>query len=169
MGQFSVGLGANAPETVNVVVEIPKGSTNKYEIDHETGVVKLDRVLFSPLFYPCDYGFIPETLYSDGDPLDALVILTHPTFPGCIVEAKPIGALGMRDEKGVDDKIICVATKDPRYSDIDDLDDLSEHLRREIVHFFAVYKELEEKAVEVLGWNTKIKAHQIIMDFRTSK
>ena len=169
MGQFSVGIGANIPKTVNVVVEIPKGSTNKYEIDHETGIVKLDRVLFSPLFYPCDYGFIPETLYSDGDPLDALVILTHPTFPGCIVEAKPIGALGMRDEKGVDDKIICVATKDPRYSDIDDLDDLSEHLRREIVHFFAVYKELEEKAVEVLGWNTKAKAHQIIMDFRTSK
>jgi inorganic pyrophosphatase len=169
MGQFSVGLGAHAPETVNVVVEIPKGSTNKYEIDHETGVVKLDRVLFSPLFYPCDYGFIPETLYSDGDPLDALVILTHPTFPGCIVEAKPVGALGMRDEKGVDDKIICVATKDPRYSDIDDLDDLSEHLRREIVHFFAVYKELEEKSVEVLGWKTKAKAHQIIMDCRISK
>ncbi|MBA3726253.1 MAG: inorganic diphosphatase [Armatimonadetes bacterium] len=164
-----VGVGANAPNTVNVIVEIPKGSTNKYEIEHDTGLVRLDRVLYSPLFYPCDYGFIPETLYSDGDPLDALVLLTHPTFPGCIVDAKPIGVLGMRDEKGRDDKIICVATRDPRFSDMEDLDDLSEHVRREIVHFFEVYKQLEEKSVEILGWDTKGEARRLIEEFRVAK
>src|SRR5437773_1351596 len=100
-----VGLGERAPEIVNTIIEIPKGSTNKYEIDRETGIVRLDRVLFSPLFYPCDYGYVPQTLYTDGDPLDALVLLTHPTFPGCVVEAKPLGVLAMKDEKGSDDKI----------------------------------------------------------------
>lgn len=164
-----VGVGTNAPSTVNVIVEIPKGSTNKYEIEHDTGLVRLDRVLYSPLFYPCDYGFIPETMYSDGDPLDALVLLTHPTFPGCIVDAKPIGVLGMRDEKGRDDKIVCVATKDPRFSDMEELTDLSEHVRREIVHFFEVYKQLEEKSVEILGWDTKDEARRLIEEFRIAK
>ncbi len=164
-----LGLGERAPEIINTIIEIPKGSTNKYEIDRETGIVRLDRVLFSPLFYPCDYGYVPQTLYTDGDPLDALVLLTHPTFPGCVVEAKPLGVLAMKDEKGKDDKIICVATRDPRYNEMKELDDLGEHLRREIVHFFEVYKHLEEKSVDVLGWHPKEKAHSIIQDFRLDK
>lgn len=161
-----VGIGEKAPEIINTIIEIPKGSTNKYEIDRETGVVRLDRVLFSPLFYPCDYGYVPQTLYTDGDPLDALVLLTHPTFPGCVVEAKPLGVMHMKDEKGKDDKIICVGIKDPRFNNMKKLDDLGEHLRREIVHFFEVYKTLEEKSVEVKGWSDREDALQIITKFR---
>lgn len=163
-----VSIGDKAPEVVNTIIEIPKGSTNKYELDPDSGLVRLDRVLYSPLFYPCDYGYIPQTLYSDGDPIDVLVILTHPTFPGCVVESKPVGVLEMRDEKGRDDKIICIATRDPRFAELSALDDLSEHARREIVHFFEIYKQLEEKSVEVIGWQPKETAHRIIEEFRTN-
>ena len=166
MNLTAVPLGPDAPNRVNVVIEIPKGSTNKYEIDPKSGIIKLDRVLFSPLFYPCDYGYIPQTLYSDGDAIDALVLLTHPTFPGCVVESRPIGVLKMSDEKGQDDKIICVATKDPRFAEVETLDDVSEHMRREIVHFFEVYKSLEEKSVYVLGWAGKDEALRIIELFK---
>src|ERR1044071_8425401 len=115
MSLLEVQIGKHAPEVVNTIIEIPRGSTNKYEIDLQSGMLKLDRVLYSPLFYPFDYGYIPQTKYLDGDPLDVLVLISHPPFPGCIVEAKPIGVLDMRDEKGPDAKILCVATKDPRY------------------------------------------------------
>lgn len=169
MNLFDVPIGSRAPEVVNTVIEIPKGSTNKYEVDPETGLIRLDRVLYSPLFYPFDYGFIPQTKYLDGDAIDALVLLLHPTFPGCIVEAKPVGVLHMHDEKGRDEKIICVATKDPRFSPRKSLKDLNEHSKKEIVHFFEVYKTLEEKEVEVDGWADVEEAIALIEQFRTDK
>jgi len=153
MSLLEVPIGPNPPEVVNVVVEIPRGSTNKYEVDSKTGVIKLDRVLFSPLFYPFDYGYIPQTLYIDGDPLDALVILSHPTFPGCVVEAPPLGGLAVSDDKGKDEKLLCVATHDPRFANRHSLRDITEHTKKEIIHFFEVYKELEEKSVNVQGWH----------------
>ncbi|KAA0228617.1 MAG: Inorganic pyrophosphatase [Fimbriimonadales bacterium] len=166
MSLANVEIGDLAPDVVNCIIEIPKGSSNKYEIDMESGVVRLDRVLYSPLFYPYDYGFIPQTIYTDGDPLDLLVLISHPTFPGCVVEVRPIGILGMRDEKGRDDKVLAVATRDPRFSGIMSLEDLGEHTRKEIVHFFEVYKELEDKTVEVLGWEGAETAKELISRFR---
>lgn len=157
--------GDRSPIIVNTVIEIPKGSSNKYEVDKETGLVRLDRVLYSPLFYPCDYGYIPGTLYSDGDPIDVLVLLSHPTFPGCIVESRPIGVLCMTDEKGRDDKILCVAARDPRFETIKILADIGEHFQKEIVHFFEVYKALEEKEVDVVGWASIEVAHTAIQEF----
>jgi len=153
MELLKVPIGPGSPRVVNVVVEIPRGSTNKYELDVETGMLKLDRVLYSPLFYPFDYGFIPQTLYIDGDPMDALVMLSHPTFPGCVIESKPVGVLQMRDDKGQDEKILCVAVSDPRFSQWNSLQDVQEHTQKEIIHFFEVYKALEEKSVEVVGWH----------------
>lgn len=164
MNRFDVGAGDRAPRVVNVVVEIPKGSSNKYEVDKQTGLVRLDRVLYSPLFYPCDYGYIPGTMYSDGDPLDTLVLLTHPTFPGCVLDARPIGVLCMRDEKGRDDKVLSVGARDPRYARIKSLDGVGEHTLREIEHFFDVYKELEDKEVEVLGWDGADAARKMIQE-----
>ena len=128
---------------IEVVVEIPKGSRNKYEMDHDSGAIWLDRHLFTAMSYPADYGFIPHTLAEDGDPLDILLLLDEPTFPGCHVRARPIGVFRMRDDKGIDAKILCVPADDPRWSDIQDLDDVRPHLRNEIRHFFEAYKELE--------------------------
>src|ERR1043165_1172163 len=127
MSLLQVPLGKQAPEVINTIIEIPRGSTNKYEIDPDSGMLKLDRVLYSPLFYPFDYGYIPQTLYLDGDPLDVLVLVSHPTFPGCIIEASAIGVLEMRDEKGPDEKILCVSTKDPRYSYRKDISQVNNH------------------------------------------
>jgi len=128
---------------IHVIIEIPRGSRNKYEIDHEHGRVFLDRRLFTATTYPADYGFVPETLAGDGDPLDALVLLEDPTFPGCWVRSRPVGMLVMHDEAGEDAKIICVPPDDPRWDDIKDLTDLSASLRAEIKHFFDVYKLIE--------------------------
>ena len=128
---------------VEVVIEVPRGSRNKYEFDHERHVMHLDRRLFSATVYPADYGFIPETLAEDGDPLDALVLLEEPVFPGCWVQARPVGIFWMEDEKGPDAKIICVPLGDPRWDQVRDLDDMPTHLRSEIHHFFDVYKALE--------------------------
>jgi inorganic pyrophosphatase len=166
---LDVPIGPEAPLVFNTVIEIPKGSTNKYEVDKETGLVKLDRVLYSPLFYPFDYGYIPQTHYLDGDPIDVLVLLLHPTFPGCIVEAKAIGVLEMRDDKGPDEKILCVATKDPRYNYRKSINDINEHTLKEIIHFFEVYKQLEEKDVDVIGWNDVGVAVQLIDKYRTDR
>lgn len=166
MSLLNAKIGENAPESFNVVIEIPRGSTNKYEVDKDTGLIRLDRVLYSPLFYPFDYGYIPETHYLDGDPVDALVLITHPTFPGCIIEASPIGVLEMTDENGPDEKVMCVAVKDPRYGYRKSLDQLNEHTTKEITHFFEVYKQLENKFVEIKGWKDRETAMQIIRDFR---
>ncbi len=126
-----------------VVIEIPRGSRNKYEIDHHDGRVYLDRRLFTATTYPADYGFVPDTLGGDGDPLDALVLLEDPVYPGVWVEARPVGVLYMQDEAGEDAKLICVPPKEPRWADVNDLEDLTPALRAEIKHFFEVYKMLE--------------------------
>jgi len=142
-----------APDHIEVFVEIPRGSRNKYEFDHERGCIRLDRRLFSATFYPADYGFIPETLAEDGDPLDALVLLDEPTFPGCLVDARPVGVFWMTDEHGPDAKVICTAVGDPLWTAVADIEDLPPHLTREIAHFFDVYKELEPgKSTDVGGF-----------------
>ncbi len=138
---------------VEVIVEIPQGSRNKYEMDHDSGAIWLDRHLFTATTYPADYGFIDHTLAEDGDPLDAMVLLDEPTFPGCHIMARPIGVFWMSDEMGPDAKVLCVPAKDPRWSHIQDLDDLLPHLKQEIHHFFEVYKALEpRKHTEVRNW-----------------
>ncbi|MCD6463060.1 MAG: inorganic diphosphatase [Thermotogae bacterium] len=149
-----------------VMVEIPKGSRNKYEFDKERKVIKFDRILFSAVHYPCDYGFILDTLAEDGDPLDALVLVWEPTFPGCLIDVKPVGLFKMWDEKGRDEKILCVPLKDPLWNYIEDLNDVPPHLLKEIEHFFSIYKELEEKVTEVEGWGSKAEAIEIIKKAR---
>jgi len=128
---------------VEVIIEIPKGQRNKYELDHASGRIRLDRMLFTSTRYPSDYGFIEDTLADDGDPLDALVLLDEPTFPGCLITCRVIGMFRMRDEKGLDDKVLCVPATDPRWTHLQDIDDVPEFDRLEIQHFFEVYKELE--------------------------
>jgi inorganic pyrophosphatase len=139
----------------DVVIEIPKGSRNKYEVDHDTGRVKLDRYLFTSMGYPTDYGFIENTLGEDGDPLDALVLLAEPLFPGCLVEARPVGMFQMEDEAGGDDKVLCVPAGDPRWDHIQGLDDISSFELEAIKHFFVHYKDLEPnkwvKAADFVG------------------
>ena len=138
---------------IEVVVEIPRGSRNKYEIDHATGAVWLDRRLFTATQYPADYGFVPHTLADDGDPLDVLVLLDEPTFPGCHLWARPVGVFWMRDEKGADAKVLCVPSGDWRWDKVQDLGDMPEHLLDEIGHFFDVYKALEkDKGTDTRGW-----------------
>lgn len=149
-------------ETIDVVIEIPKGSRNKYEYDHDRGIVRLDRRLLSAMTYPADYGFVPDTLAEDGDPLDALVLLEEPTFPGVWVKARPVGLFRMRDEAGPDAKIICVPD-DPRWENVQEIDDLPETLRAEIEHFFQVYKTLESgKESKTLGYEGKQSAYDEI-------
>ncbi|GBC73534.1 Inorganic pyrophosphatase [archaeon HR04] len=156
--------GEHIPEIVNVIVEIPKGSQNKYEYDKDKNVIKLDRVLFSPLHYPGDYGLIPRTLAEDGDPLDALVLVSNPTYPGVLIQARPIGLLRMVDSGMKDDKILCVAKDDPRYEGYKSMMDMEEHVLKEIAHFFQVYKQLEGKEVEVIGWKDADEAKQVILN-----
>ncbi|WP_457615030.1 inorganic diphosphatase [Methanopyrus sp.] len=155
--------GPNPPDVVYAVIEIPRGSRNKYEYDEERGFFKLDRVLYSPFHYPLDYGFIPRTLYDDGDPLDILVIMQDPTFPGCVIEARPIGLMKMLDNDDQDDKVLAVPTEDPRFKDFKDLDDVPKHLLDEIAHMFSEYKRLEGKETEVLGWEGADAAKEAIV------
>jgi inorganic pyrophosphatase len=152
--------------TIDVVVEIPKGSRNKYEYDYEEKMIRYDRMIFSSMHYPSDYGFVPETLAEDGDALDALVLLSEPTFPGCIIETHPIGLFRMRDEKGPDAKLICVPISDPVWSKITSLEELNPHLLKEIEHFFQVYKDLEKKKVGIEGWENKEAAYKAIVSSR---
>ena len=149
---------------LTVVVEIPKGSRNKYEYDKEKGYFRLDRVLHSPVHYPVDYGYFEDTLGSDGDPLDALVLLLEPTFPGCHITVKPIGYLQMTDDKGEDQKILCVPTSDPVWNYINDINEVPQHLLKEIEHFFNVYKVLEKKKTLVEGWRDRKDAERIIKE-----
>lgn len=153
-----------AQEPVVALVEVPKGSRNKYEYDERTGQLRLDRVLYSPLHYPADYGFILGTLAEDGDHLDALIVTYEPTFPGCLVPVRPVGVLDMRDEKGRDQKILAVPTVDPRFSEVADLSDLPKHFLAEIEHFFQVYKTLEAKDTEIYGWAGAAEAHRILAE-----
>jgi inorganic pyrophosphatase len=145
-------------------IEIPKGSRNKYEYDEGIHEVILDRFLASSTVYPTDYGYLIGHRGRDGDPLDALVCVSEATFPGCVIPVKPIALFKMRDEKGVDDKIICVPLHDPGWNGLEELEDLPETLRKEIPHFFSVYKDLEEKPVEVEGWRSREEALEVIED-----
>jgi len=145
-------------EVVEVLVEIPKGSRNKYEYDKERGMIKYDRMLFSSVHYPSDYGYIINTLAEDGDALDALVLLGESTFPGCLIDAKPVGLFKMWDEKGVDYKILCVPIADPQWNWVCELEDVPAHLLREIEHFFQIYKDLEDKKTGVEGWEDRSHA-----------
>ena len=147
----------------DVTIEIPKGSRNKYEVDHETGRIRLDRRLFTSTAYPTDYGFIENTLGQDGDPLDAMVILQQPTFPGCIIACRAIGMFRMTDEKGGDDKVLCVPAFDPRHEHLRDIHHLAEFDRLEIQHFFETYKDLEPgKSVEGAEWTGREGAEEEI-------
>ncbi|MEO8254394.1 MAG: inorganic diphosphatase [Flavobacterium sp.] len=150
--------------TFDVLIEIPRGSRNKYEYDFEIKRMRFDRMLFSSMMYPADYGFIPETLALDGDPLDVLVLINEPTFPGCVIEVKPIGVFHMADDKGPDEKIICVPVSDPIWNSLNDLCDMNPHLVKEIEHFFQVYKDLENKKVDVEGWGDLAEAKKIIKE-----
>lgn len=148
---------------IEVFIEVPQGSRNKYEMDHHTGRIRLDRMLFTSTRYPLDYGFIPDTLAEDGDPLDALVMLDEPTFPGCLVLARPVGVFWMNDEHGPDAKILTAPARDPRYTAMRDLADVPEYLTAEIGHFFEIYKELEPgKSTDVRGWQGCAAASQVI-------
>jgi inorganic pyrophosphatase len=137
---------------LNVLIEIPAGSKNKYEFDKDLNAFALDRVLFSSVQYPYDYGFVPNTLADDGDPLDGMVIMDQPTFPGCVIPARPIGMLIMIDGGDRDEKILCVPAKDPRYNDVKTLSDIAPHRLEEIAEFFRSYKNLEKKVTEIRGW-----------------
>ena len=150
----------------DVTIEIPKGARNKYEVDHATGRIRLDRMLFTATRYPADYGYIEETLGEDGDPLDALVLLDEPTWPGCLVAARPIGMFHMRDEAGGDDKVMCIPSDDPRMAHLKDLPDIGDFHRLEIQHFFETYKDLEPgKSVEGAHWVGREEAED---EIRTS-
>lgn len=155
-------IGKNYPEEINAVIEITKGSQNKYEYDEKADVIKLDRVLHSSLFYPTDYGFIPETRSEDGDHLDVLIYSTTTFFPGAVIQVKPIGLLKMVDGGENDLKILSIVKGDPRLAHIDTLKDAGEHLQKEIIHFFSEYKKLENKEVKVDGWYDKEAAWQEI-------
>jgi inorganic pyrophosphatase len=155
--------GPRVPDVVHAIVEIPKGSRNKYEYDLEMNVFRLDRVLYSSIHYPAAYGFIPGTLYEDGDPVDVLVFIDQPLHVGILVEVRPVGILRMRDEKGSDDKIISVAINDPTYSPITDVRQLPKHLLVEIEHFFTSYKELEGKHTLSFGWSSAGAAKKAIL------
>jgi inorganic pyrophosphatase len=169
MSLYNLPVGEKAPEEVTAVIEIPRGSSNKYEYDAEFNIFRLDRALYSPLFYPFDYGWIPGTMSADGDPLDVLVIGSHPTFPGCVVNCRPLGVLMMRDEKGADEKILARLVHDPRFHGVRRLDHVSEHILKEIEHFFNIYKDLEEKKVEISGWRDVEAAHEMINTCRLIK
>ena len=157
-------MSENKPLTFDVLIEIPKGSRNKYEYDFELHKIRFDRMLFSSMMYPADYGFVPETLALDSDPLDVLVLGHEPTFPMCVMEVRPIGVFHMTDEKGPDEKVICVPVSDPIWNKKQDIFDLNPHRLKEIEHFFKVYKDLEKKKVDVGGWGDQSEAEKIYKD-----
>jgi inorganic pyrophosphatase len=156
--------GPNPPDIVYAVIESPKGTENKYEYDVKKQAIVLDRVLYSAVHFPGDYGFLPRTLDEDGDPLDILVLVTAPTFPGCIMKARPVGLLRMMDGEKRDDKVLAVPAGDPRYEEHSDLGDLPPHILKEIAYLFETYKVLEGKSVKVLGWEGAETARSVITE-----
>jgi inorganic pyrophosphatase len=156
--------GKNPPREIAVIVEIPMGSRNKYEFDPDYGLMRLDRPLYSPMHYPGDYGFIPSTLADDGDPLDVLVLMREASYPGTLIHARPLGVLIMSDEKGTDEKILAVPNADPTYETMQSLSDVRPHFLREMDHFFRIYKELEGKQVDSMGWKDRWEAEQVILN-----
>jgi inorganic pyrophosphatase len=159
--------GPDAPSVITTVVEIPTGSKNKYELDKQTGLLRLDRVLYSAVHYPGDYGFVPRTLHEDNDPLDVLIHVNEPTFPGCQIDVRPVGVLKLLDRGEPDDKILAVPVSDPYHEGYHDLGDLPSHYTKEVEHFFLVYKDLEGKRMQILGWENAVSAKQIIMSSLT--
>jgi inorganic pyrophosphatase len=166
MNYLELPLGDEAPNVVNVVVEIPLGSSNKYEYDKRLHVFRLDRTLHSPVHYPGDYGFIPSTLGLDRDPLDVIVLVNVPSFTGCLLEVRPIGMLRMVDEGDPDEKILAVTTTDPIYKPVTDVSQVYPHALREIEHFFSIYKELEGKKTKMAGWHDAVAAKSLILKYR---
>ncbi len=163
MSYQDVPIGEDSPQIVNAIIEIPKGSHNKYEFDEKLNVIRLDRVLHSTVFYPTDYGFIPQTRSGDGDHLDILLLITDPVFPGCVVSARPVGVLYMEDQKEKDEKIIAVAVGDPVLDHIKDIKDVDDFFKKEIHNFFETYKKLENKKVEVHNWRGAESAKNLIL------
>lgn len=159
-----ISPGPDVPHVIHCYVEIARGQRNKYELDKETGLLKFDRLLYSAMHYPGDYGFIPQTLAGDGDPLDVLVVVTEPTFPGCLMEVRPVGVFLMEDDKGVDEKILAVPVEDPRHHEYRVLTHVPPHLLKEVEHFFKVYKDLEGKHTQVQGWKDVDVAYRIIRE-----
>jgi len=159
-----ISIGPQSPDIVNAVIEIPQNTHNKYEYDESQGIIRLDRVLFSSQFYPVDYGFIPQTRSLDGDHLDIMIITNSPTFPGCLVECIPVGVLLMTDDKGIDEKILAVPSKNPNFTKITTIGDIDSHIILEIANFFETYKKLENKVVVLDGWKSETVAKQIILD-----
>jgi inorganic pyrophosphatase len=156
--------GPRPPDLLNVVVEIPRGSRNKYELDKRTGMLRLDRLLYSSVHYPGEYGFFPQTYAQDDDPLDALVMTTVPTFPGCVIEVRPVGIFRMTDKDEMDEKILCVPARDPLYDEYSDLASVAPHFLREVEHFFSVYKDLEGGRVQTLGWDGRDAARTTVIE-----
>lgn len=156
-------VGDRAPEMFRAVIEIPKDGTQKFEYDKKLHVFKLDRNLHSPVHYPGDYGFIPSTLSDDGDPLDVLVLVAGPSFPGCVQEVRPIGMLEMLDQGILDQKVLAVGKNNPRYTNVWNYTDIYPHMLREITHFFSIYKDLEGKRVEIRGWHDAATARDKVM------
>ena len=155
--------GAAPPDELNMIVEIPRGSRNKYELHKDSGLIRLDRLLYSAVYYPGDYGFVPRTLASDGDPLDLVCMVTVPTFPGCLIEVRPIGLFLMEDEKGLDEKVLAVPRRDPLYGEYQELDDAPPHFLKEMMHFFTIYKDLEEeKRTTVQGWRPRSEVAGVV-------
>lgn len=154
------------PELLLAVIEIQKGSRNKYEFDHDSGLIKLNRVLFSAVHYPAEYGFIPGTRAEDGDEVDIMVFIEEPTFPGCLIEATPIGMLKLEDEKGGDNKILAVPLDDPRWNNVRELAQVPHHLLHEIENFFLTYKVLEDKGTTSRGWAFRDEALDYIAERR---
>ncbi|MDR2544373.1 MAG: inorganic diphosphatase [Methanobrevibacter sp.] len=155
--------GSDVPEVLNTIVEIPKGSKNKYEYDKDIESFALDRVLHSSVVYPADYGFIPQTIYDDGDPMDIMVLIDQPTFPGCLIISRPIGIMKMIDGGDKDFKVLAVPVDDPKYRDIEDISQIPGHILDEISEFFRTYKNLEGKETEVLGWeDSKFAKNEVI-------
>ena len=169
MSLLNIKIGEKAPDVFNAVIEIPKDSQNKYEIDEETGIIRLDRVLYSPMHYPADYGFIPETKSEDGDHLDVMILGSDPLFVGCVAKVRPIGLLKMTDDGESDYKILGVQADNPRFDNITDIKDVErfhEHHLKEMAHFFQIYKELQGKKVDVYGWEGAEKAKEEIQKAR---
>src|SRR5580658_5818123 len=163
---YDIDPGPECPEIVRMIVEIPQHSANKYEYDGNLGVFRLDRALYSPLHYPGDYGFIPGTLADDKDPLDVLVLVQQPSYPGVMIEVRPVGVLNMVDSDEKDQKILAVPNRNPRYDQIHTMDQIFAHVRREIEHFFSIYKELEGKITTMDGWGGPREARKAIQECR---
>lgn len=157
-----IGAGKETPELINVIVEIPKGSKNKYEIDKENGLIKLDRAMKSAQDYPFDYGFVPQSLWDDGDALDVVLLTTYPLFPGILVEARPVAVMRMIDGGEGDDKIIAVPKSDPRWDEVKELEDINKHTLKEIQHFFETYKTIDGKSVEITGIDGREAAYEAV-------